>query len=244
MNVVDVEQHSPEWLAARAGLVTASNIDKILAKGKGGEASRGRANYRAQMIAERLTGEPSPEGFKSEAMRDGTLLEPIARQMYEAREGVLVQEVGLVLHPFIPLCGASPDGLVGDDGGIEIKCPFAATHVDWLLEDRVPPEHVKQMQFVMAVTERQWLDFISYNDRLPEDIALFVKRLPRDDAWISSTEAEVLRFNAEVDDYIARLRPRASNFRCPHVLITPDRITAAAERGKTLVCPDCLEEMA
>jgi putative phage-type endonuclease len=204
VNVVSVVQGTPEWLAARAGRVTASRISDLLAKGKNGE-SASRANYRAQIIAERLTGQPAKDGFESAAMRRGAEQELYARAAYEARHQVLIDQVGIVLHPSIEWAAGSPDGLVGLDGGVEIKCPNTATHIDYILRGVVPSKYVLQMQWLMACTERPWWDFASFDNRLPEELMLFVKRLPRDEKLIAEIEAEVRRFIAEVDEYIDKL---------------------------------------
>lgn len=196
-----LEQGTDAWRAARLGHVTGSQIKAVLAKGKGAT----RAAYRAQVIAERLTGEEA-ERFVSAAMRHGTELEPVARLKYEVRHDVLVEEVGFVLHPEIPWAGASPDGLVGAEGMVQIKCPLAHNHVETVIDQEIPNEYIPQMQWELACTGRLWSDYVSFNDKLPDDIALFVKRLPRDDHFIAGMEREVRMFLAEVDEYIEKLR--------------------------------------
>ncbi len=198
-------QGSPEWARARAGRVTASRIADVLAKGKGSAESASRANYRAQLIAERMTGEPCEDGFESAAMRRGTEQEPFARGAYEAHAELLIDQVGIVYHHSIPLAAASPDGLVGADGGVEIKCPNTSTHIETILRGEVPTKYVLQMHWGMACTKRSWWDFVSFDNRLPEPLSLFVKRLHRDEDEIARIEAEVLRFNAEIDEYIEKL---------------------------------------
>lgn len=205
MNVVDVVQGSEAWLAARAGLVTASRMGDVTAKGKGSAESVTRANYRAQIIAERLTGAPSEDVFQSAAMQHGKEQEPFARAAYEASRGVLIDQVGLVLHPTIQGSGSSPDGLVGSDGGIEIKCPLTKTHIEYIIRGCVPSSYVDQMLWNMACTGRAWWDFVSFDNRLPEHLSLFVCRLERNESAISELEAAVLKFNEEVSDYISRL---------------------------------------
>lgn len=198
-----IEQRSDEWFAARIGKVTASRVADVLAKTQSGYAAS-RANYMAQLVCERLTGQRE-EFFISGAMQHGTDTEPLARAAYESLKDVLVDEVGFVPHPSIEMAGASPDGLVGDDGLLEIKCPNTATHIDTLLTQTVPSKYNTQMQFQMACTGRSWCDFVSFDNRLPEELQLFVKRVPRDDVFIKQTEDAIVKFLAELDDKIIKL---------------------------------------
>ena len=198
-----MDQGSDEWFAIRIGKVTASRVADILAKTKSGY-STSRDNYMAQLVCERLTNQKA-ESFTNAAMQHGTETEPLARAAYEALKDVLVDEVGFVPHPSIKMAGASPDGLVGDDGLIEIKCPNTATHIDTLLSESVPTKYFTQMQFQMACTGREWCDFVSFDNRLPEELQLFVKRVPRDDVYIRLIEAEIIQFLAELDDKINKL---------------------------------------
>jgi len=209
MKILDIPQGTPEWLAARAGHVTASRINDLMAKIKTGEAAA-RRDYKAQIVAEILTGTPQGDTFTNDAMRWGTETEPFARAAYETRAGVLVDEVGFVLHPTIERGGASPDGLVGEDGLTELKCPKTATHLTYLLDGVVPGQYQNQMLWQMACTERTWCDFASFDPRLPEDMQLFVVRFARDDVRIKAIEAEVNAFLSEVDDIVSRLRNRAA----------------------------------
>ena len=198
-----MEQRTAEWFAARAGKVTASRVSDVLATIKSGEAAV-RINYRAQLVAERLTGSPS-EGFSNAAMQWGTDTEPMARMAYEANTGHLVEEVAFVEHPTIPNSGASPDGLVDDDGLVEIKCPNTATHIETLLAQKAPAKYIPQMQWQMACTGRQWCDFVSFDPRMPADLQLFVIRVARDDALIAEYEYKVAEFLKTVDETIAKL---------------------------------------
>jgi putative phage-type endonuclease len=198
-----IEQRSDQWFAARIGKVTASKVADVIAKTQSGYAAS-RANYMAQLVCERLTGQRE-EFFISGAMQHGTDTEPLARAAYESRYDVLVDEVGFVPHPSIEMAGASPDGLVGDDGLIEIKCPNTATHIDTLLTQTVPSKYNTQMQFQMACTGRSWCDFVSFDNRLPEELQLFVKRVPRDDVFIKQTEDAIVKFLAELDEKINKL---------------------------------------
>lgn len=200
-------QRTDEWFAARLGKATASRIADIVARTKSGY-SASRANYSAQLVAERLTGTVA-ESFSSAAMAWGTEKEPEARAAYEWETDATVTEIGFVDHPRIAMSGASPDGLVGDDGLVEIKCPNTATHIATLLGGKViPSKYEAQIQWQMTCTGRQWCDFVSYDPRLPDEMRLFVVREKRNDALIAELEEEVSRFLAEVDETVAKLRER------------------------------------
>ena len=201
-----IVQGTEAWFAARLGKVTASRVADVIAKTKTGY-SASRANYMAELIAERLSGARS-EGFTNAAMQWGTDKEPDARAAYCFMRDVDVAEVGFIDHPTIAMTGASPDGLVGDDGMLEIKCPLTATHLDTLLGGIVPDKYVTQMQWQMACAGRQWCDFVSYDPRLPEPMRLFIQRVPRDADWLRATEEDVAAFLAELDAKIDALTAR------------------------------------
>jgi putative phage-type endonuclease len=207
VKTIDCEQGSPEWLQARAGRVTASRVADILAKVKTGE-SASRRDYRAQLVAEILTGLPQGDTYTSDAMRWGTEQEPMARAAYEIRAGVFVDTVGLVLHPTIDRGAASPDGLVGPSGLVEIKCPKTATHLDYIVTGVVPANYSTQIQWQLACTQRDWCDFVSYDPRLPDSYSLFVARVLRDEDKIKFMESEVKAFLSEVDSLVSSLRSR------------------------------------
>jgi putative phage-type endonuclease len=198
-----MDQGSEEWFKARIGKVTASRVADVLAKTKSGY-SASRDNYMAQLICERLTNQKA-ESFSNVAMQHGTDTEPLARAAYEDYADILVDEVGFVPHPSIIMAGASPDGLVGDDGLIEIKCPNTATHIETLLTRTVPSKYNTQMQFQMACTGREWCDFVSFDNRLPQDLQLFVTRVPRDKMYGRLMEEEIVKFLNELDVKIAEL---------------------------------------
>lgn len=203
-------QGSPEWFAARCGKVTASRVADIVARTKSGPAAS-RTNYAAQLLAERLTGKVEA-GFTNPAMQWGTDKEPLAREAYEYERGVFVEEVAFIDHPSIAMTGASPDGMVGSDGMLEIKCPNTTNHIDTLLSGAAPSKYMAQMQWQMACSARQWCDFASFDPRLPEHMQLFVVRVPRDEEMIADLEREVVAFLAEVDATVSRLkeaRPQA-----------------------------------
>lgn len=199
-----IEQGSPAWFAARAGRVTASRVEAVLAKGQSGKPSATRANYMAQLIAERLTGVVE-EGYKSPAMARGTEVEPEARAAYAFMRNVDLQPGGFVLHPSIPMAGASPDSLVGEDGLLELKCPNTATHLDTLLGASIDGGYMKQMLWQLACTGRKWVDWVSYDNRLPMHLQMHVRRVHRDDVKIAEMEAEVKKFLGEIDDKLVAL---------------------------------------
>lgn len=206
MKILDFPQGSEEWLSSRAGKVTASRIADVMAKIKSGEAAD-RRDYRAQIVAEILTGKPQDGGFLNAEMQWGIDQEPFARAAYEVTSDVMVDQVGLVLHPKIDRAAASPDGLVGE-GLVEIKCPKTATHLQYLIDGVAPKKYQPQMLWQMACAERAWCDFVSFDPRLPEQHRLFVVRFQRDDEKIKEMETEVVRFLQEVDDVLERLRKR------------------------------------
>ena len=201
-----MEQRSEEWFAARLGKVTASRVADMMATTKSGY-STSRANYMAELICERLTGQQA-ERFSNAAMQWGTDVEPQARAAYEFITDASVQEVGLIDHPSIAMFGASPDGLIGADGLIEIKCPNTATHIETLLGEVVPGKYVTQMQVQMACTGRAWCDFVSFDPRLPGDLQLWIKRVQRDDVAIHNIEAETVKFLGELEAKVLALRSR------------------------------------
>lgn len=200
------EQGSDAWLLERCGNVGASRIADIVAKTKNGPAAS-RANYMAQLVAERLTGRPL-ESFTSAAMQHGTATEPEARDAYSLRCDVEVVQVGFIPHPSIGKSGASPDGLVGDDGLCEIKCPNTATHIETLLGGSIERRHLLQMQWQMACTGRDWCDYASYDNRMPGSMALHVRRVLRDPVLIAELENEVIGFLAEVAEKVEELRDK------------------------------------
>ena len=199
----ELDQGSAEWLAARAGMITASRIADLMAKTKTGE-SASRSNYRAQLVAERLTGKPQ-DSFSNAAMQWGTEQEPMARSAYEILRGEMIEQVGFVPHPEIEKSGASPDGLIGSDGLIEIKCPNTATHIEYAVSGKPPTKYLLQMLWQMECTGRKWCDFVSYDPRMPPDMQLFIVRINRDDERINEIKTEVIKLNSEIADQINKL---------------------------------------
>lgn len=204
-----VEQGTPEWFAARLGNVTASRVADVIAKTKSGY-SASRENYMAQLICERMTNTVA-ESYTNAAMQWGTETEPLARAAYESIADVLVDEVGYVQHPRIERAGASPDGLVGLFGLLEIKCPNTATHIDTLITEQVPTKYITQMQWQMVCTGRAWCDFVSFDPRLPNGLQVFVKRVEFDTEYAATLEIEVVKFLAELDTKISKLNERLNH---------------------------------
>ena len=202
-------QRSEAWFQSRLGRVTASRVADVIAKTKSGY-SASRDNYMAQLICERLTGQQG-ESFTNAAMTWGTETEPLARSAFEAYADLMVEEVGFVPHPSIEMSGASPDGLVGLFGMLEIKCPNTATHIDTLLSQTVPSKYITQMQWQMRCCERQWCEFVSFDPRLPQDLQLFVKRVEFDPEYVAMLEKEVVQFLAELDDKVNKLTNLKAN---------------------------------
>jgi len=200
MITIEVEQGTTEWLDARLGRATASRFKDILATLKSGSESSARRNYRAELTVERLTHAPI-ERYRSAAMAWGSDTEDLARTMYMLKTGNPVEQVGFMQHDDI-MAGASPDGLTGLDGTIEIKCYEIANHISALKSDKMPPEHMAQVQGQLWLSGRKWCDFISFAPELPDNAQIFIQRIQRDDDYIKNLEVEVIKFLGEVDDDI------------------------------------------
>jgi putative phage-type endonuclease len=198
------EQGSPEWHALRCGKATASRIADIIRKTRTG-VSASRERYMGQLIAERLTGLVA-DSYKSEDMEWGTQTEEQARIAYEFHRNQVVEPIDFTIHPDIPMSGASPDGLVGVHGLVEIKCPATHTHIETLLSLEVAPDYMTQMQWQMACTGRAWCDFVSFDPRMPEHMRLWVARIERDETTIVTLESAVRTFIAELDEKVRALR--------------------------------------
>jgi putative phage-type endonuclease len=197
-----MEQRSEEWFQARLGKVTASRVADVLSKIKSGE-SASRRNYKIQLVSERLTGEKQ-ESYINQAMQDGIDREVFARDRYVQQFGE-VEEVGFVNHPTLE-AGASPDGMVGDDGLLEIKCPMGTTHTETLMTQEVPSKYIPQIQFQLRCTGRKWCDFVSYNPMFPEHLQVFVKRVEADEVYQMELDKEIEAFLLEVQTIIDRLK--------------------------------------
>jgi putative phage-type endonuclease len=198
------QQGSEEWKADRIGKATGSRISDIITRLKSGGFSAMRKAYATQLALERIS--KQPYSFQpNAAMQHGTNTEPLARDAYKATIFEDVTEVGFINHPSILNSGASPDGLVGDDGLVEIKCPESHTHISTVLDGVVPEKYFPQIQWQLACTERKYCDFVSYDPRCPENLQLFVRRVERDDCFIATTEELVRRFLTEVDELTQQL---------------------------------------
>ncbi len=199
----DLIQGSEEWLAYRCGRVTGSRISDLTRKTKSGDSAT-RARYMGELIAERLTRIPT-KTFKSSDMENGKEREPRARALYELRWDGEIETVGFIDHPTIEMAGCSPDGLMGPEGGVEIKCPIIATHLETLETKKCPLDYLKQIQWNMACSSALWWDYVSFCPELPARMQLFVARIDRDISWIADLETEVRKFLAELNAKLAAL---------------------------------------
>ena len=195
-------QRSDCWVANRIGKITASRIKDLNAKPKKGEALNATMT---KLLTERLTGIPQESGFISKCMEWGIDNEPFAIAEYENLNNVFVVQTGLIMHPTIPMSGASPDGLVGDDGQIEVKCPNSTTHTNTRLTGEIPSEYIPQITWQLAVTGRDWCDFVSYDPRFDPTLSLFVKRVYAKDLDIAGLEKQVIECNKTLDELIEKL---------------------------------------
>ncbi len=209
MKIIDFPQGSKEWAQARAGRVTASCIVDVLSRSRD-RKSEGttRANYKAQIIAEILTGQPQDDGYTNGYMEDGIELEPLARAAYEVHTSQFVDQVGFVVHPRLERSGASPDGLVGAKGMVQIKCPKPAVHIGYRLAGVVPSKYEPQLAWELDTCEREWSDFVSYCPVFPAPINLFVVRQAHNPQRAREITAEITQFNREVDEIIEKLTGR------------------------------------
>lgn len=200
-----MEQGSPEWLKARAGKFTGSRFADLMATTKTGPAAS-RKNLIVTLALERLTGEPEVT-FQNDAMRRGSELEPLARGAYEAQTGELVETVAFLQHATLPFVGVSPDGLLGADGLLELKCPASQhKHADALFSGAHAAEYRWQVQGQLWVAERAWCDVASYDPRFPDGLQLAIKRVERDDVAIKQLEQECVKANSEVDAMVNKLQ--------------------------------------
>ena len=195
-------QGTDEWQQARCGLITASRIADVIAKTKSGY-SASRKNYLAELLVERVTGDPT-EHFTTREMQRGTELEPEAREVYEKALDVSVQECGFIIHPEMHFTGASPDGLVNLDGGVEIKCPNTAQHISTLRGSGIPHRYYAQIQWNIECSGRDWWDYVSYDPRMKDSrLIMYVERIDRDDEFIQSVRKEVSEAEAELQEMVA-----------------------------------------
>jgi putative phage-type endonuclease len=199
-----IEQRTDEWFAQRLGKVTASRVGDVIAKTKTGP-SASRDNYATQLVLERLTNAKG-EFFTNAAMQWGTETEPMARQAYELKRDVFVDEVGFIDHPTIDMSGASPDGLVDKTGLVEIKCPESKTHMEYLMSGKPPSKYIPQMMWQMACTGREWCDFVSFDPRFPTNLQILVVKVEYDPTYVKMLELEITQFLDEVSKKVELLR--------------------------------------
>jgi YqaJ-like viral recombinase domain len=200
----ELEQGSDEWRQIRCGKVTGSRINDVLAKLKSGGEAKTRADYRMELVAERLTGVPE-EQYVNGYMRWGTEYEPLARAAYEVVFDVVLEQVGFVIHPTMPFAGCSPDAFLGDKGIAGFKCPKTTTHLRWRQKNSCPEEHVAQLYWELCCTGREWADFVSYDPRLPEPLQLFAVRVFPEKELMIQMEHAVYEFNAEIEASIGSI---------------------------------------
>lgn len=201
--LVEAEQRSPLWFKARLGRATASRFNDIMARTRSGYGAQ-RKNYKAELVVETLTGTQN-EFYASTAMQWGTDTEPVARLAYILETGNEVEETGFWLDDELG-AGASPDGFVGEDGLLEIKCPNTATHLETLERKEVPFQYRAQVQGQMWITGRKWCDFVSYDPRLPENAQMIIIHVERDDEYIKNLAQEVEDFMIEVVEQVEFVR--------------------------------------
>lgn len=192
-----MEQQTEEWFEARLGKATASRFKDVLSKLKSGGEAATRANYRAQLVVERLTGVRA-DSYSNSAMQWGIDNEALAVTEYELLTGNVTEECGFIKHKTLE-AGASPDRLVGEDGILEVKCPNTATHIAYLKAGKVPMEYIAQVMGQLWITGRKWCDFISYDPRMPANASILIVRVYRDESYIDDLEAQVEAFLDEVE---------------------------------------------
>jgi putative phage-type endonuclease len=204
------EQRTEEWHQQRAGRITASRFaDAIAISKRTGEPTEARNKYLRELVAEILMGN-AKHSISSKSMQWGTEVEAYAREAYELHTGNLVVESEFLLHPQYDYIGASPDGLIWTDGGLEMKCPHdEQVHIKTWLEG-MPADHIGQVQGCMYVTGRQWWDFVSYDPRQSEPYRLYVQRIPRDEAYIANLETGLLAFWQEVQQAVTEIQRKAA----------------------------------
>lgn len=202
---MNILQRSEDWHSERCGKVTASRVKDLNAKPSKGKALNALG---LTILAERLTGvqKETPTNF---AMQWGIDNEPHAITAYENETGFFVNGTGLIDHPFIEMFGASPDGLVGENGQIEVKCPDTTTHLNTLLTKEVPEEHIPQITSQLACTRREWCDFVSYDPRLEPKLQIIIIRVFAKDLNIEGLERDVRAFNRVIEEAKASLKAAA-----------------------------------
>jgi hypothetical protein len=217
-NLLAPDQRTDKWFQDRSGKFTGSRFINLFAKSKDGKPQKAYTDLITTVVGERLTGQYQENGMDSFSLKHGREVEPYGREQYELETGLFVVQASFIVHPSIPFAGASPDGLVDSDGGLEIKCPK-----DWNIhlarfENGMEPDHMPQVQGCMWVTGRKWWDFVSYDPRVNEHLRFYRQRVWRDETYIAALEREVMLAEVEV-------RARLKNFDKAHIeQILIDRI--------------------
>lgn len=196
--MIGVPSGTAEWVKARIGIVTASRLGDVMAKRKDKQEAAPRRNYMRELVAERMTGF-AIDHYVSPAMQWGLDYENEGKEYYEALSGNLIEPAGFILHRSIADFGATPDGFLSPDGVFEMKAPTTSTHLDWIIDGKVPPEYKPQMLGEMMCTGRQWCDFSSYDPRMPENKRLFVRRYEPTAAEFAEIEDAVRAFLLDLD---------------------------------------------
>ena len=202
-----IEQGSDAWFLMKLGKISGSRISDVLTEGRGGAESLTKKKYKNELIRERLTGKRIPS-YKTPLMARGIELEPLARAFYEHTYQLMVDQVSFVDHPTIAMAGCSPDGLIGTDGLLEIKCPSPENHLGHLLENgqALIKTYYDQVQWQLVVTQRAWCDLISFDPEMPDHLKMFVVRILVDQDWKQKAEAAVIALNAEIETILTKLK--------------------------------------
>jgi YqaJ-like viral recombinase domain len=228
MRICPGEQLSSEWFQAHCGVVSGSYMASVLQLSKNGSPGAKRQTYQRMKLAELVTGAVVQDNYVSREMMDGIEREPAGRVAYEIEEGVSIEEVGFALHDSIPRFGGSVDGLVGDEGALELKCPKPGTHLKWILDGCIPPAHIPQLDSYLAITGRQWIDFATFCPLIKvKELRLMIIRRERSDAQVEWVEQAAIRFNAEIDAMVQQLRDIAGPFDLPAAMA--DKVSRAEQ---------------
>jgi exodeoxyribonuclease (lambda-induced) len=215
MRIIKCQQRSTAWFQAHCGNVSASGMEAVLDFTQKGAAGAKRKTYFRQKFAELCTGIAIQDNYVSREMLIGIEREPLGIAAYESEEGLMVDTIGFALHDSIPRFGCSPDGLVGDEGLIELKCPLAGTHLQYILDGVIPDLYLSQIRAQLCVTGRAWCDFVSFCPEVPKPARLMVIRFPKIDADMELVAEAVQKFNGEVDAAVEKLRSIVGPFELP-----------------------------
>lgn len=204
MIIRDIEQGSDSWMQMRVGFITASEVWRLMPGAKGSYLKE-RDNYLAELACEILTNEPY-QHFVTKEMERGKELEHLARSAFEGETGQMVEEVAIIEHDTIKMLKGSPDGILGNDGCIEIKMPNTANHFKTIQTGKIDRKYIFQMNVVMMCGNFKYCQFISYDDRAPENLQLYIKRIDKDKLICENIHIEILKFCKELENYVAKLK--------------------------------------